>query len=114
MLRCADEMKKLEWLQDRENGAVIYEYVVCSMGRTLPRATDECCVFEVCLEPLGQMLRTGTEGLSVLDNSTRIHGKLHPMMAIISIGLRVPKAFSSVFSESEPMASHGLLQATVS
>ncbi|OLP93473.1 putative 1-aminocyclopropane-1-carboxylate deaminase [Symbiodinium microadriaticum] len=25
-------------------------------------------------------------GLSVLDNSTRIHGKLHPMMAIISIG----------------------------
>ncbi|CAJ1447827.1 unnamed protein product [Effrenium voratum] len=25
-------------------------------------------------------------GLSVLDNSTRIHGKLHPMMAIVSIG----------------------------
>lgn len=27
-----------------------------------------------------------SRGLSVLDNSTRIHGKLHPMMAIISIG----------------------------
>ena len=27
-----------------------------------------------------------SQGLSVLDNSTRIHGKLHPMMAIISIG----------------------------
>eukprot|EP00435_Cladocopium_sp_Y103_P052756 s39_g16.t1 len=34
----------------------------------------------------GAGLPSSLTGLSVLDNSTRIHGKLHPMMAIISIG----------------------------
>lgn len=36
-------------------------------------------------------------GLSVLDNSTRIHGKLHPMMAILSIGDPVGSLVISVF-----------------